>query len=301
MIDGPPEARLDKAVPGAPDVPRQSPPGALPARPLPRRDRWRATAAAAVTLILLTGATACWRTAPDRVDLPVETARPVSTPDTPLTWWMAVVSRSGTQVTVYVSRPLDDPTCPDELAPVPDVTADSTTAVTVAVRNRPDSGSGCSESSRLTAASVTLPAPLGRRALIDGYSGESRPVYREAELPNVPSGPDGWSQVRASTFSGPQNAVGPTGDWYVSFTRPGGPDIRITGAPPGSSSAPEEAPVGTVKVAGVPGRVDASQPDGYQLRWEGASAIYVLTLSPAEGERTSLSEFRSVLRRLRVT
>ncbi|MEE6259386.1 hypothetical protein [Plantactinospora sonchi] len=295
---------LDQAVPGIPEDLRRPPLTELRARVRRRRIRRTAVAVAGVTLVLMTGP-ALWyasdsgsrRTVPDVADGPSALA------DDRLTWWMARVGRDDRTVTLYVSRLSDAPPCQGTWQPEATVVS-SADAVTVEVADGSATGIGCADDdTRLAPVRVTLPEPLDRRDLVDAYDDGSRPVYREADLPEVPGGVDGWSEVRTS-FSAPApvNAE-PPGAWLLSYTRPGGPDIRIRGYPAGHALAavPAGDPVDTVEVAGTRGRIDPYGGDRFLLRWQVSDTVYLLDVLPSEGVQGSMTMFRDVLERIGVS
>lgn len=292
---------LDQAIPGIPEDLRRPPLAELRSRVRRRRTR-RAVLAAGVTLVLLTGPTLWYASTSDRPGRTAsETAGgPAVAVDDRLTWWMAWVGRDDRTLTVYVSRPADGAPCQGTWQPGATVSAGPDTVV-VAVTDDSPSGIGCGDD-KLTQVRVTLPEPLARRDLVDAYDNGARPVYREADLPKVPGGVDGWSEV-STTFSTPGPAdFGPPGAWAVSYTRPGGPDIRIRGYPPGHdlAAAPEGDPVGTAEVAGTRGRIDPYGGNRFLLRWQVADTVYLLDVVPSEGGTVSWATFRDVLARVGV-
>jgi hypothetical protein len=294
---------LDQAIPDLPEELRRPPLEGLRARARRRRTRRNGVAAAGITLALLTGP-ALWYTStldgPHRVG-PGRADEPAVVVNTGLTWWMARVDPAGTKVTLFVSRPLDGPPCTGAWRPQASFAAGAD-AVTVTVSDGSPTGIGCASDNRLATVELTLPEPLARRPLIDGYDGVRRPVYREADLPRVPGGTEGWSEVPA-TFSVPSLAAEPLGAWMVSYTRPGGPDINIRGYPSEHSLAavPDTDPVGAVDVAGTRGAIYPLGPARFQLRWEASGVVYLLDVLPREGEREPLPAFRDVLARIGVS
>jgi hypothetical protein len=302
MTDDPVARLLEEAVPGIPDELRRPPVREVRARARRRRTRRNAVAAAVVTTVLLTGPAFWYQSTRGESQRPPSGGNPVPTTaavGTKITWWKARVDRTGTKVTLYVTRPPDEPPCDGtwRLRAGTTVGADEVTAV---VEDVSATGMGCSPDNFMTPVQVTLPEPLADRALVDGYDGSSRPVYREADLPKVPTGPDGWSEVPGHFSVGHGPISEQDGAWYLGYTRSGGPDIRITGAPPMQALTSDGARIDTVDVAGAPGTI-YTHPDeatGYELRWEASGVVYLLALSPVEGERISLGEFREVLGRL---
>ncbi|GIF76462.1 hypothetical protein Asi02nite_59800 [Asanoa siamensis] len=142
-------------------------------------------------------------------------------------------------------------------------------AVTVTVSDGSGNSVGCTNENLLATVQITLPEPLADRVLIDGHDDTRRPVYREADEPRVPGGSDGWPEVPAR-FVAPSSADSvPPGSWHQSYTRPGGPDIRVKGRPLALES-------GSAAVGGF--WHDLSPRDG-----------------PRGGKRMSLSTFREIL------
>ncbi|MEO3742707.1 hypothetical protein [Plantactinospora sp. B5E13] len=293
---------LDQAVPDIPDDLRRPPLAGLRSRVRRRRTR-RTVVAAGVTLALVAGPTLWYASTSDRSGRTgSETAGgPAVAVDDRLTWWMARVGRDDRTLTVYVSRPADGTPCQGTWQPGATVSP-GTGAVTIAVTDDSPTGTGCGDD-KLTPLRVTLPEPLARRDLVDAYDNGDRPVYREADLPEVPGGTDGWWEV-STTFSSPRPAdFGPPGAWAVSYTRPGGPDIKIRGYPAGHDLAavPEGDPVDTVEVTGMRGRIDPYGGDRFLLRWQVADTVYLLDVVPSEGATMSLATFRDVLSRIGIS
>ncbi|GIF78589.1 hypothetical protein [Asanoa siamensis] len=294
---------LEQAIPGIPEELRRPPLAKLRARARRRRTRRNAAAAAVVTLVL--AGPALWYTS--TLDGPQRTAPagpggPAAAVNTGLTWWMARVDRAGTQVTLFVSRPVDGPACQGSWSPEATFATDAATVI-VTVSDGSVTGVGCASDNKLATVQITLPEPLARRPLIDGYDDTRRPVYREADQPQVPGGSAGWSEV-PTTFSAPRpvNAELPA-VWNVSYTRPGGPDIKIRGYPADHllAAVPKTEPVGTVEVAGTRGGIYPTGLDRYLVRWEAPGVVYNLTVLPTEGAYVSLPTFRELLARIGVS
>ncbi|MEQ4302972.1 hypothetical protein ABNF97_16510 [Plantactinospora sp. B6F1] len=294
---------LDQAIPGIPEELRRPPLAELRSRVRRRRTRRTVFAAAGLTLLLLTGPAVWYSGALDEGRHNGGPAgEPTAVAHDRLNWWMARMNRAGTEITVFVSRPLDAPPCQGVWLPEATVTA-GTTAVTVTVSDRSPTGAGCATSENLTPLRVALPGSLAERAFLDGYDGSSRPVYREADLPVVPGGPDGWAETPGS-FAAPIAEVRTVpGYWVLSYGRVGGPDIIIRGHRPehGMRGAPDGDPIDRVEVAGNPGGVYRTGPDRFVLHWAATGVEYVLTVVPAEGESVSLPMFREVLGRIGVS
>ncbi|GIG89438.1 hypothetical protein [Plantactinospora endophytica] len=275
-------------------------PGGPADPPTPARQRRTVVAAAVVTLVLLLG-TAWWyvatrdgptRTPPAPAGLAAE--------KTGLTWWMGRVDRAGS-LSVYVSRAPGGPPCAGAWLPRATVTVDTAT-VTVTVHDDSATGIGCASDDKLAELRIDLPEPLAGRTVRDGYDDGRRPVYREADLPVVPDGSDGWSEV-PTTFTAPRPGdYEPPGAWALSYTRSGGPDIRIRGYPSGHAlaAAPDTDPVGTVEVAGARGTIHPYGEGRFRLRWEVPGTVYLLDVLPREGQAGSLSQTRDVLARVGV-
>ncbi|MGN9906518.1 hypothetical protein ACTMTJ_03095 [Phytohabitans sp. LJ34] len=303
MTDDTVSRLLEEAVPGIPDELRRPPLREVRARARRRRTRRNALAAAAVTMALVI-TPALWRQAtPDESAPPSAGERPVlpgSTLGTKVTWWMARVDRTGTKVTLYATRPPDGPPCQDRWF-LQASTAMEDDVATLGLWDVSVDGLGCPSQGggSLVPVEVTLHQPLGDRALVDGFDETTRPVYREADLPVVPQGPDGWSEVTTSFGASP----GSEGLWSVGYTRSGGPDVWIHGYPPDQAPTPAADPIDTVDVLGARGTIypRAIKEIGYELRWEASGVVYFLELSPTEGERISLQQFRQVLTRLDIS
>ncbi|MFY1673090.1 hypothetical protein ACN27G_24520 [Plantactinospora sp. WMMB334] len=266
-----------------------------------RTGRRSGVGSAVATLVLLAGTAGCQAASSDGTEptTPASTGGVGVTGNTGLVWWMSRLDRAGTAATLYVSRPLDAPPCQGSLRPEATVTTGSA-ALTITVSDGSGTGIGCVRDDKLAIVPVNLPEPLGRRTLIDGYDNGRRPVYREADLPAVPGGDDGSSEVPTG-FGVPTPAdAAPPGAWSQAYTRPGGPDIRISGYPPDHAlaRAPGTDPVGTAEVAGAQGAIYRYGGDRFQLRWRASGLVYLLDVVPTEGDSISLSTFRGVLTRL---
>lgn len=265
-----------------------------------RRARRNVLVAAAVTMVLATGPALWYQSTRGEPPRPPSGGGVVPSVkvDNTLTWWMARLDRTGTKVTLYVTRPPEGIPCEGTWSPqaVTEMDAD---VVTVSVEDASAGGMGCPGSNSLAPLRITLPQPLGNRTLADGFDGGSRPVFREADLPEVPQGPDGWSEVNTTFGANP----GSEGLWTVGYTRGGGPDIRIYGYPPDQAPSVAADPVDTVEVAGARGTIYPRSINhiGYELRWEASGVVYFLELSPTEGEKISLQLFRDVLTRLGIS
>jgi hypothetical protein len=201
-------------------------------------------------------------------------------------WAMAELDRAGTALTIYVPPPgwADCQVYPHPVATVSG--QPGTTVVITVTAGAATRGDDCTRTSVDTQLSLTLPAPLGARAINDGYDHMARVVFRDRELPIVPSP---WTRVPVEFAGNTDPAV-----WFGAYTRPGGPDIHIrvgVGALPAN-------PVSPVSLGIRPGFVylDGKQ---YSAQWRVGDLVYALSLQTAEGEASAtLYQLHEVLAKL---
>lgn len=290
---------LDRAVPTIPDRLRTAPLDAVRARVRRRRARRVTSALVAVVLVVLIGPALWYARANNGSGEPpagvVNTPSASASPNVP--WGMAKVDRAGTTITVFVAPPDDRRVCQGEWEATATAASGSDRVIITSVGSPGPSSltaSGCPHGDAFMApVTLTLPAPLGSRPLIDAYDGLERPAYREEDLPTVPGGGGGWSEVHTS-FGGGDS-------WMVSYTREGGPDVWIQGFRRDGAPAPDGPSRGTVKVGSYRAVIYLRSTGTFEVRWETTKVVYTLTLQPSEGQSLTLSAFRTVLAQIGIT
>jgi hypothetical protein len=275
---------LDEATARVPARYRQAPLVALRRRI--RRRRWtiRAAAAGAVMLaisapVLVIAASGDRGVAPP-IGPPADPGPSASVPaGDVLRWQQARADRAETTVTVFLAVPQ----CVN-LADLTVQAEDTAEAVVLTVRGR-QVGGDCDVPAGPTA-TVRLPAPLGSRPLRDASDGSERRVFRDSQLPILPAG-GGWRETTGTL-------VDVDGTWsVVAYTRSDGPGVVIRVGVEQISTAGRTR-VGEIMLGSRRGVIYHGG-TGYNVFWQVGDLHYMLRLDLAEGQSTSLAQFRKEL------
>jgi len=199
---------------------------------------------------------------------------PAELPANPVpTWRVALIRRSGTDITIYVNPPAR---CWIYANPTVKVD-EGASVVTLTVSGEPEPEE-CSRT-RVVPVTVVLSRPIGGRELREP-SGASILIERD----NLPAIPGAWwpSQVEFPYLDGTY--------WAAYYTRPGGPDLQFSvgrGAVTGQPG--EEIRLGSHTGIVVPLR------DKYSVWWQVGDLTYRMALEPSEGQTSTLDDLHSVV------
>lgn len=276
---------LDDRIPPIPDRLRHPPVQELVRRG--RRQRRRARLAAAAAGVVVAAGTALV------VQLAsTETAVPPTPPATrtseqigvPWRWVMARLDRTERQLTVYLAAVEG---CRD-VHLVDASASESPTEVIVDVQAWSLPANECETAGTSVTETIELSAPLGDRALRDGYDDRRPRLYRDRELPMLAE--HGWEEING-TF-----ALADGNFWAVSYQRPNQPEIWIRVQPTALVRRPDTSATGTTALGGHEGTIyPRPGTHSYEVRWTVDDLTYVLTALPNEGDAVSLGQFRSLI------
>lgn len=246
-----------------------------------------AALAATVAVTLIAGcSTAAERTADRAVPQP---PAGVTLPDVPVTlpWASAMVARNGTDITVY-SGPGDAP-CKELSQPQATVTEQDETHVVVTVTARVVAAVDCAATGSALPLVVSLRKPLGDRLLRDAATAQPPPLYFERDLPDL-SSDKRWSPH-------PSHWMSTDRGWHQGYNGPMGSGLLLGAQPSADVSLSE--PVATVPIGAHRGTVTGDPRTAWTVWWAVGAVTYSLRLSPAEGARFTLAQFKQELARLR--
>ena len=132
-----------------------------------------------------------------------------------------MVSRDDRTITVHTGPEYGG--CHEFASPRATVSVQDGGQVVIAVHARVVTTSQCgvNDSVQLT---VTLPAPLGTRAVRDASTASVRPVFRERYLPQLPA--QQWSPIPHMSWDATSDS------WFSGYNGPQGTEINFTASPP---------------------------------------------------------------------
>ena len=209
---------------------------------------------------------------------------PVPADPTSLPWGAAMVSRDDRTVTVHTGAGMHN--CKRLESPRADVTVQDAGQVVIAVGAGVAASADCddagNDSVKLT---VTLPAALGARTVLDALTGVARPVYRERYLPQLPAG---WSPVPYVAWE--STSV----NWLSGYNGPNGTSIQFT-ASPGSTVGSASDSAHKPRLGTRQGVITGGDRGIWDVTWAADGSTYKLEFVPTEGGTMSLDEFRHLL------
>jgi hypothetical protein len=268
---------LDQAVPPVPEPLRAAPIAAVRRR-VRRRRAVRATAVGCVALIALVLGVV--------VALPVRNDRTGPADPAGFSWVFARVDRTGLVVTVYANPTGDQ--C-NVLVDTQAAHSAEPDRVVVTVRGRNQREPGCSQARRAVPVPVRLAEPLGDRAVVDGSTGQSLPVYHERDLPVVPPTTE-WRLV-------PTDFLEATGEYFLmSYTRPGGPEV-VFYMTPAVGPAPSGAPDTRIVIGGRTAVLTAAY-EWWRMSWRAGATDIRLDIGPDAGGPLTRDQAVAVINRL---
>ncbi|MEU7798300.1 hypothetical protein AB0B10_03420 [Micromonospora arborensis] len=253
-----------------------------------RRRRIVATAAGVALALALVGGIVLSRREPDQA-----TAQGQATADgvaattavPAMGWNAAMVGRDGRTITVWATP--GDTACKELVQPQATLTEQTDTQVVVAVNGRVVDATDCATSGLRVPLVVSLQKPLGGRVLRDAASALPPPTFSDRDLPDLTSDKR-WSPHPSHCDEGfCQGYNGPNGS--TLFASAG----RTVGGGNGTS------PVGTMLVGSHRGTITGSPGAFWSVQWKVGDLTYSLRLTPSEGEKFSLAQFRTELASLK--
>ncbi|PYC69919.1 hypothetical protein C7C45_14615 [Micromonospora arborensis] len=254
-----------------------------------RRRRIGATAAGVTLALALVGGIVLSRRVPDQAatqGVAATTAAPVVPA---MGWNAAMVGRDDRTITVWATP--GDTACKELVQPQATLTEQTDTQVVVAVSGRVVDATDCATSGLRVPLVVSLQKPLGGRVLRDATSALPPPTFSDRDLPDLTSDKR-WSPHPSHCDEGfCQGYNGPNGSTlFASASASAG---RTVGGGNGPS------PVGTMLVGSHRGTITGSPGSFWSVQWEVGDLTYSLRLTPSEGEKFSLAQFRTELASLR--
>ncbi|MET7668905.1 hypothetical protein [Micromonospora luteifusca] len=258
-----------------------------------RRRRIRTAAVGVAIALALVGGIVVSRREPDQATAQGVTATTAATtaaraepPAEPaMSWNAAMVGRDDRTITVYATP--GDTTCKELLQPQATITEQTDAQVVVAVNGRVVTATDCATSGLRVPLVVSLQKPLGTRVLRDAASALSPPTFSERELPDLASDKR-WSPYSSHCNEGfCQGYNGPNGSTLLALAG------RTVGGGDG------RAPAGTMSIGSHRGTITGSPGASWQVRWEVGDLAYSLQLTPSEGAKFSLTQFRTELASLK--
>jgi hypothetical protein len=281
--DDPTGRLLEAAVPPIPAGLRIPPYERIRARARRRRVA-QVLASAAAVLVIIAGLILATTLRPGRaINGPATAPPPPISPtvgDMPAPFLEARVSRSGTQVTVYINPPGNCTAYTSAHADA--LESDIDVRIMLVMHRAP---ADC-DSAMVTTATVTLPRPIGGRTVIDGSTGGPVPTFFDANLPRTPAA---WTEVHVGYTR--LEAVALT----VQYTATGGPDLIITASPGGGL---DSSPVERVRLGSHDGVIVPGLPNSYDVDWMVGDLLYQMRLEPGEGQSVSLDQVHAIIAQL---
>lgn len=282
--------RLAELLDAAATVPQQyrMPPLAeIHGRVRRRRARLAVVASAVLVVALVGGVGIAWAAAVGPLRglpgaSPSRSLASVPADPTALPWGAALVARDDRTITVHAGP---DGGCQEFASPRATVSVQDSGQVVIAVHARVVAAADCGVdgSVQLT---VTLPSPLGTRAVRDGSTGAVRPLFHERYLPRLPA--DQWHPVPHVSWGGAA-----WDSWFSGYNGPGGTVIYFWASP---TDPVTQLPVaGSVRLGTRDGVISGSEQALWQVVWHAGGASYCLEFEPREGTSMTLPEFRQLL------
>ncbi|MEU2611684.1 hypothetical protein ABZ570_08890 [Micromonospora sp. NPDC007271] len=200
-----------------------------------------------------------------------------------LPWASAMVARDGTHITVYGGS--GDTPCKELRQPQATVTAQDETQVVVTVKARIVDATDCGATGFALPLVASLRKPLGDRVLRDAATTQAPPTYFERDLPDL-SSDKRWSRH-------PSHWMSTDPSWHQGYNGPHGSMLLLSAQPTADVSLPD--PVTTVPIGSRRGTVTGDAGRSWTVWWKVGAVTYSLRVTPPEGGRFTLTQFKQEL------